>query len=261
MRAATILCLTLALPACAARARPPYGTFVDLTHAFDSRTIYWPTEPLFEHHLYTEGVTEGGYWYASGRFAAAEHGGTHVDAPYHFAQAGAKVDEIPVGRLMGPGVVVDVTAAGAADRDYLATIADLEAWESRNGRIPSGAILLLRTGFGAYYPDRDRYMGTAELGAEAVSKLHFPGLDPDAAGWIAANREVAAVGIDTPSIDHGPSRTFASHVALFTHGIPAFENVANLDRLPEKGFTIIALPMKIRGGTGGPIRIVAVLPR
>jgi kynurenine formamidase len=259
----TRLCAVLLpflLAGCAARQPLGSGTVVDLTHAFDEKAIYWPTEPLFQHALYTEGMSEVGHWYASGRLAAAEHGGTHIDAPFHFWRTGSKVDAIPVERLIGPGVVVDVSEACSRDRDYLVTVSDLEEWEARHGRIPEGAIVLLRTGFGAFYPDRARYMGTAELGAEAVPKLHFPGLHPEAARWIAAGRAIGAVGLDTPSIDHGPSTQFASHVALFEQGIPALENVANLDRLPERGFTVIALPMKIGGGTGGPLRIVAVLP-
>lgn len=245
------------LLACAARTPE---TVLDLTHTFDARTIYWPTEPLFQHALYTEGMTEGGYWYASGRMSAAEHGGTHIDAPYHFHEDGATVDEIPPARLMGPGVVVDVTSACREDRDYRVTVDDFLRWEELHGRIPQGAIVLIRTGFGAFYPDRVRYMGTAQLGPEAVADLHFPGLHPGAARWIAAQRPIGAIGLDTPSIDHGPSEDFASHVALFERGIPALENVAGLDRLPPKGFQVIALPMKIGGGTGGPTRIIARVP-
>jgi kynurenine formamidase len=258
MRIAALFLVCL-LPGCATGPALTSGTVVDLTHTFDSGTIYWPTEPLFKHALYAEGMTERRYWYAAGRLATAEHGGTHIDAPYHFWEDGAKVDAIPLERLIGPGVVVDVSASCAEDRDYLVTVDDFRRWEERNGRIPEGAIVLLKTGFGAYWPDRERYMGTAERGTEAVPKLHFPGLHPDAARWIATERTIAVIGLDTPSIDHGPSKEFASHVALFEHGIPALENVANLDRLPEKGFTVIALPMKIRGATGGPTRIVALL--
>ena len=252
------VCMPVLIASCAGSRPVGPAEVVDLTHPMDARTIYWPTEPFFEHSLYTEGMTEGGYWYASGRFSAAEHGGTHIDAPYHFWREGATVDAIPVERLMGPGVLVDVAEACAGDRDYLVTIDDLAGWESRNGRMPEGAIVLLRTGFGKFYPDRERYMGTAALGPDAVRDLHFPGLDPAAARWIATERSIGAIGLDTPSIDHGPSTSFESHVALFERGIPALENVANLDLLPETGFDVIALPMKIRGGTGGPIRIVAV---
>ncbi|HEY4643237.1 MAG TPA: cyclase family protein, partial [Bacteroidota bacterium] len=130
---------------------------------------------------------------------------------------------------------------------------------NRHGRIPQKAIVLIRTGYGSFWPDREKYMGTPERGTEAVAKLHFPGLHPDAAKWLIDERSVKAVGLDTPSIDHGQSTQFESHVTLFEANVPAFENVANLDQLPVNGFTVVALPMKIRGGSGGPLRIIALV--
>jgi kynurenine formamidase len=118
----------------------------------------------------------------------------------------------------------------------------------------------LRTGTARFWPDREGYLGTAERGLQGVRGLHFPGLDPAAAEWLVADRRIRAVGIDTASIDHGPSSDFLAHRVLFAAGIPAFENVANLAELPPKGFSIIALPMKIAGASGAPLRIVALLP-
>jgi kynurenine formamidase len=233
---------------------------IDLSYAFDADTIYWPTEPGFVLEKEHDGVTPKGYYYAANRFASPEHGGTHIDAPVHFAEHHRTVDAIPLEQLMGPGVVIDVEAACARDRDYQVRVEDVTAWEKQHGTIPAGAIVFVRTGFGRFWPDRVRYMGTAERGPAAVAKLHFPGLGADAARLLAVERRVGAVGIDTPSIDHGPSTTFTTHVTLFERDVPALENVANLDRLPPDGFTAIALPMKIRGGSGGPVRIVAVLP-
>ncbi len=238
----------------------PAGRVIDLTHAFDADTVYWPTEPGFELERVSYGTTPGGYFYASNRFRSPEHGGTHVDAPIHFHEDRRTVDRIPPEQLIGPGVVVNVAERCLADPDYRVTVEDLLAWEQRHGRIPDGAIVLLRTGFGRFWPDRERYMGTAERGADAVRKLHFPGLHPDAATWLATERTIGAVGLDTPSIDHGPSTGFEAHVALFAHDIPALENVANLHELPEAGFVVIALPMKIKDGSGGPTRIIAVVP-
>jgi kynurenine formamidase len=235
------------------------GRVIDLTHAFDADTIYWPTEPGFRHERVAAGYTERGFYYASNHLFTPEHGGTHVDAPIHFHEKGHALDEVPVDQLIGPGVLVDVSQACSRDRDYEVRIEDLTAWEARHGRIPVGAIVLLRTGFGAFWPDRVRYMGTDERGPEAVAKLHFPGLAPSAASWLVEQRSIGAVGLDTPSIDHGPSQEFGSHVRLFEKNVPAIENVAHLDRLPERGFTVFALPMKIRGGSGGPTRVVAVL--
>jgi kynurenine formamidase len=175
----------------------------------------------------------------------------------HFAKGHNTVDQIPLEQLMGNGIVIDVSDKAAANRDYLVSVADFADWERRNGRIAPGTIVFLRTGFGKYYPDRKMYLGTDERGAAAVAKLHFPGLDPAAARWLTQNRSIKAIGLDTASIDYGQSTLFESHRILFEKNIPALENVANLDQLPVKGFSVIALPMKIKGGSGGPVRIVA----
>ena len=170
------------------------------------------------------------------------------------------VEEIPIEKLVGPAAVIDVKKKALSNPDYLVTIADLAAWEVVHGKIPDGAILLLNTGYDRFWPDRVKYMGTDERGPEAVAKLHFPGLDPKAARWLTENRKVGAIGLDTPSIDFGQSRDFMSHRILFKHDIPVFENVARLSRLPALGSFVIALPMKIKGGSGGPLRIVAFIP-
>jgi len=241
------------------RAQLPAGKLVDLTYPFDEKAIYWPTEKGFALEKAFEGKADKGYFYAANRFCAAEHGGTHIDAPYHFYEGRNTVDRIPLDQLLGPGVVVDVSSKCAKDRDYRVEVQDFLDWEKRNRQIPERAIVLLRTGFGRYWPDRTRYMGTDERGADAVKKLHFPGLHPDAAKWLTTERKIRAVGLDTPSIDYGQSELYESHVTLFEKNVPAFENVANLDRLPAKAFTVIALPMKIGGGTGGPLRIIALI--
>jgi len=232
---------------------------VDLTYAFDSDSVYWPTAETFKLETDFEGVTDKGYFYSAYRYSAAEHGGTHIDAPVHFAKGRNSVDQIPLEQLTGPGLVIDVTAQCANNPDYLVSVADIQNWEQRNGRIAGGSIVLLRTGFGKYYPDRKKYLGTDERGTAAVAKLHFPGLDPAAARWLTTNRSIKAIGLDTASIDRGQSTLFESHRTLFEKNVPAFENVANLDQLPVKGFTVVALPMKIKGGSGGPLRIIAML--
>ncbi|HXV35606.1 MAG TPA: cyclase family protein [Myxococcota bacterium] len=237
-----------------------HGRIVDLSHAFDAETIFWPTEAGFELERGAEGYTEAGYYYASNRFRSAEHGGTHLDAPIHFFEGRWRVDEIPLDRLVGAAVMVDVSDRCARDRDYRVAIEDFEAWEARNGRIPDGSIVLLRTGFGRFWPDRRAYLGTAERGEAAVAKLHFPGLHADAARWLIAQRRIRAVGLDTASVDHGPSTQFETHRALFESNVPAFENLASLEQLPATGFSVVALPMKIRGGSGGPLRAIAIIP-
>ena len=235
------------------------GRWVDLTHAYDASTVYWPTDTAgFQLEELAYGPTEGGWFYASYAFATAEHGGTHLDAPIHFSEGGRTADEIPLSGLIGPAAVVDVTER--ADPDYLVSVADLEAWEAAHGSLPEGGIVLLRTGWGSRWDDRTAYLGTDLTGPEAVPELHFPGLDPAAAAWLVENRSVVAVGIDTPSIDFGQSPDFRSHVTLYSAEIAGFENVANLEQLPEAGAYVVALPMKIAGGSGGPLRIVAFVP-
>ena len=255
-----VVVLILVVPSMAQKsgAFPP-GRIVDLTYAFDANSVYWPTAEQFKLETDFEGMTDKGYFYSAYRYSAAEHGGTHLDSPVHFAKGHYTVDALPLEQLLGSAIVIDVTAQCATNPDYLVSVADFENWEKRNGRIPAGTIVLLRTGFGKFYPDRKKYLGTEERGAEAVAKLHFPGLDPAAARWITTNRSINAIGLDTASIDRGQSTLFESHRILFEKDIPAFENVANLDQLPAKGFSVIALPMKIKGGSGGPLRIIAVL--
>lgn len=238
----------------------PSSRLVDLTHAFDHETVVWPTGRPFELDTLSVGVTEGGWFYSAFHISGPEHGGTHLDAPWHFAEGGWKADEIPLERLVGPAAVVDVSAQAAADPDYLFTVEDVTAWEAEHGRLPEGAILLFFTDRSRLWPDAEAYMGTAERGQAAVADLHFPGLQPELARWLVENRSVAAVGLDTPSIDHGPSTEFLAHRILYEANVPGLENVANLGRMPAAGGAVIALPMKIGGGSGGPLRIVGVLP-
>ena len=234
------------------------GSWIDLTYAYSEETIFWPTADGFRLDEVAYGETELGYFYSAYNISMAEHGGTHLDSPIHFSRGGMSSEQIPLDRLIAPAVVVDVSAR--ATPDYLIDVADLEEWERAHGRIPDGAILLLRTGWGERWPDRLGYLGTERTGPEAVAELHFPGIHADAARWITDQRNIAAVGIDTPSIDYGQSSRFEAHVIIYGANIPGFENVANLDRVPEEGAFVVALPMKIAGGSGGPLRIVAFVP-
>ena len=237
------------------------GTWVDLSHDFSADTVYWPTAEPFKLTTVAEGKTDAGYYYSAYQFSAAEHGGTHIDSPIHFAEGRNTVDQIPLDRLIGPAIKVDVSAKAGADRDYLVSTTDFEAWERQNGKIPDESIVLLQTGWSQYWNDRLKYLGTDKRGAGAVADLHFPGLAPDAARWLTENRKIKAIGLDTASIDYGQSTLFESHRVLMGQNIPAFENVANLDRLPAKISMVIAMPMKIKGGSGGPLRIIALVDR
>jgi kynurenine formamidase len=233
--------------------------WIDLSHDFSAETIYWPTAKPFELEVVSAQRTPAGYYYAANNFSAAEHGGTHLDAPIHFAEGKWTADQIPIERLIGNAVVVDVQSKADSTADYRVDYAAITRWEQKYGAISPGSIVLFRTGWARRWPDRAAYLGTSRRGSEAASELHFPGIDSAAAQWLV-DRKVKAVGIDTPSIDYGQSRSFPVHQVLFASNIPAFENVANLDRLPPQGSFVIALPMKIKGGSGGPLRIVAIVP-
>lgn len=250
----------IVLVACQRPQAPFQGRWIDLSYEYSDETIYWPTAEPFKLEVVFAGMTDAGYYYSANTFCTAEHGGTHIDAPVHFAEGKWSVEQIPIDRLIGPAIVVDVSEKALADRDYQVSVEDFTAWESQHGKIADGTIVLLRTGYGQYWPDRVKYMGTDRRGEEAVADLHFPGLHPQAAQWLVDNRNIDAIGLDTPSIDYGQSKTFESHQILYKQNIPAFENVANLDQVPVTGAWVIALPMKIKGGTGGPLRIVAFIP-
>ncbi|MAB78328.1 MAG: cyclase [Planctomycetes bacterium] len=230
---------------------------IDLTHPFDENTIYWPTAKRFELVHAAWGPNDQGLWYASNDLSASEHGGTHLDAPIHFARGGRDTASIPIGELVGPARVVDVREACERDRDYRVTPADIRAHEASFGPIPEGAIVLIHTGWGRFWPDAKLYLGSDVPGD--ASDLHFPGLSSGAADLLV-ERGVDVVGIDTASLDHGQSTHFLAHRVLGAANVAGLENVANVGRLPASGATLIALPMKIAGGTGGPCRVVALLP-
>jgi len=234
--------------------------WIDLTYDFSDKTIYWPTANGFKLDTAFNGITTAGFYYSAYNYCAAEHGGTHLDAPVHFAKGKWAADEIPLEKLTGEAVVINIADKALKDPDYLISIEDIETWEKANGNLPDNVILLFRTGYGAFYPDAKKYLGTDERGADAVAKLHFPAIHPDAADWLVKNRKIKAIGLDVASVDYGQSKDFKTHQILYGQNIPGFENVANLDKLPAKGAFIVALPMKIKGGSGAPLRIIAILP-
>jgi kynurenine formamidase len=238
----------------------PDGELIDLSHAYSDTTIFWPTSEAFRLETVSDGVAPGGYYYAANNFFAAEHGGTHLDAPVHFGQGRQTVDRIPLDRFVGHAMVVDVVGEADDDPDYQVSVDDFLRAERTLGPIEASDIILIRTGFSQRWPDAATYLGTAERGPEAVRNLHFPGLHPDAARWLVENRPVKAIGIDTASIDYGQSTQYEAHRVLSEHNVPVFENLTALEQLPLRGALVVALPMKIGGGSGAPLRAVAVLP-
>jgi kynurenine formamidase len=235
-----------------------HARIVDLTHPFDSETLYWPTAKTgFVFDRLSWGRTPKGFFYSANAFCAPEHGGTHLDAPIHFAEGKWTADTIPVERLLGPGVVVDVAAKVEGDRDYRLTVDDVKRFEKAHGTIPPGAYVLLRTGWEVYWPNRGMVFGDDT--PDRTTDLHFPSYGREAAELLVRDRRVAAIGVDTPSIDHGPSQDFPVHRVVAAANVMGLENLASLGELPPTGMWIVALPMKIAGGSGGPLRIVALL--
>jgi kynurenine formamidase len=264
-----ILASSLVAIGAVARAAPPEprrppaldrARIIDLSHTFDQRTLYWPTATSgFQLTSVHHGRTPAGFFYSANSFCAPEHGGTHLDAPVHFAEGRQALDQVPLERLIAPAVVIDVARQAAADADYRLTAEDVRAWESRHGRIPEGAVVLLRTGWAARWPDAKRYLGDDTPGE--ASRLHFPAFGADAARLLVEERRAGMLGVDTASIDHGPSRDFVVHQIAAAADVAALENLADLGALPEVGGWVMALPMKIGGGSGGPVRVVALVPR
>jgi kynurenine formamidase len=231
---------------------------VDLTHAYNADTVFWPAPPThFKLEQLHYGETPAGFFYSANRFCLPEHGGTHLDAPIHFARDRETMDQVGLERLIGPVVVIDVSAKAAVERDYRVTAADVLAFEAQHGHIEPGTRVLIRTEWSRHWPDATAYLGDAT----DASKLHFPSYGEDAARLLVAERRVALLGIDTASIDYGPSTDFPVHRLAAAANVPGLENVTGLGDLPPRGAILLALPMKIEGGSGGPTRVVALVPR
>lgn len=228
---------------------------VDLTHPLDELAPYWPeglAASPFHSRVVATYEREG---YFARTLELPEHFGTHLDAPAHFDPKGESVERIPVERFLGGAVVVDVSAAARSNADYRVTAADLENWVKRHGPMPRGGVVLIRTGWSSRWPSQKRYMNQ-----DAQGVLHFPGLSLEAARYLLEHVHPVAIGIDTASIDYGPSKNFEVHHLTMSAGLYHLENLANLDHLPASGACLIALPMKLRGGSGSPTRVLALVP-
>lgn len=238
---------------------PEHYRIVDLTHPFDEDTVYWPTSPHgFELDELHYGETEAGFFYSAHRFETPEHGGTHLDAPIHFYEEGRTTDEVGLEELAGAAVVIDVRQEAEDDRDYALTPDRLEAWEDQHGEIPEDSIVLLRTGWDRYWPEEADYLG--DDSEDDASNLSFPSYGPEAAEMLVAERDVAALGVDTASIDPGEDEMFTVHQIVAEHQVPVLENLTGLDELPKTGAWVVAMPMKIADGSGGPLRAAAFVP-
>lgn len=233
---------------------------VDLSHSYGEDTLYWPTSPSdFEKTTLNNGMTEAGYFYSAFTVCTPEHGGTHLDAPIHFAADGASTEQIPLENLVAPAVVIDISEKATRDRNYRLSAEDVLAFETAHGRIGSGSMVLLRTGWSEHWPDARGYLGDDTPGD--ASNLAFPGFGAEAVRLLVESRGVKLFGIDSASIDYGPSQDFMAHRIAAAAGATNLENLTNLDLLPATGAIVLALPMKIEGGSGGPVRVVGLVPR
>ncbi|XP_075211420.1 kynurenine formamidase-like [Lycorma delicatula] len=229
----------------------------DLSHPFDDNTIYWISVKPFR---FTKMITsnENGYFYSSNEFEAGEHGGTHIDAPYHFNKNGWKVSDIPLERLISvDGALINAKEEAIQNSSYALSVDKLIAWESAHGKIISPTVILIDFGWAKRYPDKNKYFGSEKL---TVEDLNFPGISKEAADWIVQHEKVVGVGLDTPSVDSGKQSTNpVAHIALNGGNKFMLENVA-LDgvKIPENDFKLYISPMKIKEGTGAPCRIFAV---
>ncbi len=231
---------------------------IDLTHAYNAETIYWPTSPTkFELTTLDKGRTPGGWFYSSYSYCSPEHGGTHLDAPVHFSETGLPNHALPLENLIAPAVVIDISAKAASDPNYRLSVEDVLEFEAEHGRIERGTIVLLRTDWSERWPNTLSYLGDDTPGD--ASNLSFPSYGAEAARILVEERQVATLGIDTASIDYGRSQDFPVHQIAGAANVAGLENLTNLGTLPPTGFTILALPMKIEGGSGGPVRVVALV--
>jgi len=227
---------------------------LDLTYPLNQDNPYWPAKGFFPFTLnnLTTLEKEGVY---SNSFSMPEHLGTHIDAPNHFVKGHPSLDQLPLDKFFGPAAVIDIKDKVDRDPDYLLSIDDIKEWEGRHGPIPSRAIVLLYTGWGRYWSDGARYRNQDQQG-----RMHFPGYSPEAARFLLTKRDILAMGIDTLSVDRGISKDYAVHHLVLSTDRYFLENVANLDKMPALGAYLIVAPIKIERGSGGPVRVIAILP-
>jgi len=236
---------------------------IDLTHPMNENTIAWPANTQFSAEQVFKNYTSGGYWYEERVISGSEHSGTHLDAPSHIreTEGGWSTGDIPIDKLAGPGLKIDISKQCDENIDYQLTAADILSWEEEHGMIKDGSIVIVHTGRSNLYQDRDKYLGRPEgmdLPKNDTKHLHFPGISPEAAS-IFVDRKVNGVAIDTPSLDYGQSKDFKSHRILLSANIWGVENIANTYELPARGYLVYCMVQKLDGGSGGPVRVLAIM--
>jgi len=225
-----------------------HGSVEDMTHTLhEDFPTYFGESQFSREQIYNYAEHSFNLF----QYTVNEHTGTHIDAPLHFSQDGTSVDEIPVSSLIAPLCVVDIAARAAEDADAQVTPDDLKAWIAANGDIPDGACVAMHSGWSSKV-DTDGFRnfdGTAQ---------HYPGFHIEAAEMLLETG-AQSIAVDTLSLDHGISADFATHYAWLPEGRFGIECLANLDRVPAAGATLVIGAPKHRGGTGGPARIFAMI--
>jgi kynurenine formamidase len=224
---------------------------IDLSYAINDKLVAWPGDAKAFEAKENASVEKNGYFTRS--FWMLEHYGTHMDAPAHFPPGTTTVDKIPAEKFFGPAVVLDVRSEAERNPDYQLTVRRIEAWEQKFGAIPAGAIVVLRTGWASRWPDVARYRNQ-----DANGTMHFPGFSVEAAKFLL-QRKISGLGCDTLSIDPGNSPDFPVHHTVLGTGVYQLENLADLKDLPESGAFLIAAPIKLEGGSGGPVRVFGLV--
>lgn len=230
-----------------------FAAVVDLTHSISDKDLNWEgtaESPFKATQLHS--FEKDGYF--SRAISLPEHFATHIDAPAHFAPGVWTVDQIPAQRLIGPLVVIDVRGKVAGHPDYEVSLDDVALWEHDNGHIPPGAVVMARTGWDSRWNSMKDYRNP-----DAKGVLHFPGFALDTIKFLVQARQIAGLGIDTLSVDYGPSKDFPVHHFTAKHDVYHLENVANLAQAPDAGAIVVVAPAKLEGGSGGPVRIFALL--
>ncbi|XP_072015370.1 isatin hydrolase-like [Amphiura filiformis] len=227
---------------------------VDLTHTHDLDAVAWPSDPVYNFTTIFRGFSEG-VWLQFNSFQTPEHIGTHIDAPSHFNQDALSVHQIPIEKLIGPGVIINVKLKVEANSDYRVSIEDIEDWETKYNKIPDGAIVIMNSGWSLRYPNKTLLFGTQTY--TDTTTYHFPSWHEDTVDWLLKNRNINVIGVDSTSVDYGPATNFPVHQLLGANNITGVENVANLDSIPESGTIINVAPFQLYGGSGSPSRVYA----
>jgi kynurenine formamidase len=230
-----------------------FANIVDLTHALDEDTPYIPVPGITFPFKKTLIATIAKNGVAAYRWEIHEHLGTQIDAPTHFFERGLSLDQLPIDSLVVPLVVIDVSVRAASDPDTSVTVADIEAWERRHGRIPERAAVMMTSGWDSRINDAKAFVN-----ADAAGVMHFPGFSAEAASFLARSRHVAGIGVDTLSLDPGFDVAYAAHKAWLATGKWGVELVANLRHVPPVGATVFVGATKVKGATGGPVRLIAI---